>query len=173
MYYFGYGSNMLTARLKARVPSATPVATATLDGYELRFHKRSRDGSGKCNVSPSSHNDASVHGVIFEVNDSELDALDEAEKRGRGYVRQDVSVRTAASTVDAFAYVAQPAYIDQALLPYEWYHAIVVAGAREHALPSSYISQLGAVQTYPDPNQERRQKYRTLLHEAGYPLSKD
>lgn len=167
MLYFGYGSNMLTLRLQGRVPSAEPVATGTLKGYGLRFHKRSRDGSGKCNIV-SSPTDV-VHGVLFDVDPTELDALDEAEQRGRGYERRNVRVHGSPSAVDAFAYVAQPAYIDDALLPYEWYHALVLAGAREHGLPAPYIAQLGAMRSYPDPDDQRRQKYQALLEEAGYP----
>ncbi|MEF8796970.1 MAG: gamma-glutamylcyclotransferase family protein [Salinivenus sp.] len=168
MLYFGYGSNMLTARLRARVPSATPRSTGRLEGYRLRFHKRSQDGSGKCNIAPA--DDGTVYGIVFDVDAAELDALDEAEQRGRGYERSNVRVHGTSTSVKAFAYSAQPAYIDDALLPYEWYHALVLAGAREHELPASYIAELGSIRSYPDPNEARRRKYRTLLDDAGYPL---
>lgn len=170
MYYFGYGSNMLTPRLRARVPSAEPVLTATLDGHVLRFHKRSRDGSGKCNVVPSSADDARVHGVVFDVSSADLRALDEAEQRGRGYERTDVVVEGPDAAVEAFAYVAQPAYVDDALLPYDWYHALVLAGAREHGLSPSYVAQIENVPSYPDPSEERRRKHQALLQKAGFPL---
>ncbi|MFB6248924.1 MAG: gamma-glutamylcyclotransferase family protein [Salinibacter sp.] len=168
MLYFGYGSNMLTARLRARVPSATPRSTGHVDGYRLRFHKRSQDGSGKCNIVPA--DDAAVYGVVFDVDAGELDALDEAEQRGRGYERCDVHVRGTSASVKAFAYTAQPAYIDDALLPYEWYHALVLAGAREHKLPAPYTARLESIRSYPDPNEARRRKYRALLDDAGFPL---
>jgi hypothetical protein len=168
MYYFGYGSNMLTRRLRARVPSAVPVDTARLPDHRLRFHKRSRDGSGKCNIVPA--DDSEVHGVLFEVNREELGALDDAEQRGRGYERRDLQVRGPSSVVDAFAYVAQPAYVDDALLPYDWYRALVLAGAREHGLPPAYRTQLRAVRSYPDPDQDRRRRHQALLEEAGFPL---
>jgi cation transport regulator ChaC len=169
MYYFGYGSNMLTPRLRARVPSADPVMTGTLEGRTLRFHKQSQDGSGKCNVAPASGNDR-VHGVVFDVSSSDLSTLDEAEQRGHGYERQDVTVHGPSQTVEAFAYVAQSAYVDDALRPYEWYHALVLAGAREHALPPSYVAQLEAVQARPDPNQRRRRTHQPLLRRAGFSL---
>jgi len=172
MYYFGYGSNMLTPRLQARVPSATPVSTAVLDKHVLRFHKRSRDGSGKCNVVPVSHSEAAVHGVLFDIPSSGLQALDEFEKRGRGYARTEITVDGPSSSVDAFVYVAQSAYVDDTLLPYDWYRALVLAGARQHALPSSYITELEAVPSRPDPDQNRRQTHQTLLAEAGAPFTK-
>ena len=168
MHYFGYGSNMLTRRLRARVPSATPVGPGRLPSYRLHFHKRSRDGSGKCNIVPAEN--SLVHGVLFEVNPAELDALDEAEQRGRGYERRDLTVRGPTSPVEAFAYVAQPAYVEDALLPYDWYRALVLAGAREHGLPPAYVDQLAAVRSYPDPDQDRRREHQALLEEAGFPL---
>ncbi len=169
MYYFGYGSNMLTPRIRTRVPSAEPVMTASLDGWALRFHKRSRDGSGKCNIVPASSGER-VYGVVFDVSNSDLRALDEAEQRGRGYERQNVTIQGDSATLDAFAYVAQAAYVDDALLPYDWYHALVLAGARQHALPRSYVAKVEAVRSYPDPNRERRQAHQALLQEAGFPL---
>jgi hypothetical protein len=45
--YFGYGSNMLTARLKALCQSAKPVCVAFAEGYLLTFAKSSVEGSGK------------------------------------------------------------------------------------------------------------------------------
>jgi hypothetical protein len=167
-YYFGYGSNMLMARIRNRVPSATPITNASLPGYGLRFHKRSQDGSGKCNIISS--DDETVYGVVFEVNPDELDTLDEAEQQGRRYWRRSVTVEGEGTSIEAFAYVADPFFVDDTLLPYEWYHAIVVAGAREHNLPSDYIAQIEAVRSYPDPNEERRRRYRSLLEEVGYPL---
>jgi hypothetical protein len=137
-------------------------------GFRLRFHKRSQDGSGKCTIRPAG--DSVVYGVVFDVDASEVDALDEAEQRGRGYRRRDVRVDTGAASAEAFAYVAQPAYVDDALLPYEWYHALVLAGAREHELPGAYVARLASVRSYPDPNEARRRKYRALLDDAGYPL---
>jgi len=181
MYYFGYGSNMLTPRLQARVPSTQPVATVRLEDYELHFHKWvrledyelhfhkwSRDESGKCNIVPAPG--ATVYGVVFEVDTDELEALDEAEQRGRGYTREEVSLKGPDTSFNAFAYVAQPAYVDDALLPYDWYHGLVLAGAQQHDLPSRYIDQIAAVRSYPDPNEERRRKHQALLEEAGYPL---
>lgn len=168
MLYFAYGSNMLTERLQARVPSAQPQGRATLSGHGLSFHKRSRDGSGKCSLANSTDEASSVHGVLFEVSPDDLSALDEAEHRGYGYDRRKMSVQTTTRTVEAFAYVAQPAYVDRSLLPYDWYRALVVAGAQQHELPSSYWRRLQTVRTVPDPDVERRAKHRSLLRDAGF-----
>jgi gamma-glutamylcyclotransferase len=50
MYYFAYGSNMSLSRLRERVPSAEAVGCFSLNGHDLRFHKLSKDGSGKCDA---------------------------------------------------------------------------------------------------------------------------
>lgn len=168
MLYFAYGSNMLTERLRERVPSASPLNSAYLSGRTLRFNKRSRDGSGKCTLLDAEP-ESTVYGVVFEVAPGELTALDEAEHRGRGYERCQVRPRTSDGTCEAFAYVAQPAYIDNALVPYGWYKALVTAGARQHDLPDAYRAYLDAVRTYPDPNEHRRTKHRSLVRAAGYP----
>lgn len=167
MLYFAYGSNMLTERLRERVPSAQPLTSAHLPGRALRFHKRSIDGSGKCNLVDADR-ESVVHGVLFRVNPDELTALDEAEHRGRGYERCRVHPQTPNQTVEAFAYVAQPAYIDDALLPYDWYKALVVAGAHQHGLPQSYRGHLDEVRTYPDPDESRRAAHQSLVRAAGY-----
>lgn len=168
MLYFAYGSNMLTERLRERVPSAEPVTTATLSGRSLRFHKRSQDGSGKCTLVEAAAPTSEVYGVLFEFETEDLSALDEAEHRGRGYERHRVQPQTGDQRVDAFAYVAQPAYIDEALRPYDWYQTIVLAGAHQHELPSPYRTRLRTTRSYPDPNEDRRQKYQSLLRAAGF-----
>ena len=79
--YFAYGSNMSTARLRKRMPSCKPLGIATLPGHALRFHKRSKDKSGKCNAFASG-NDNSVIGVLFSFDPAERAKLDEAEGVG-------------------------------------------------------------------------------------------
>ena len=46
MLYFGYGSNMLLARIHQpdRAPSAETVGVGRLPAHVIRFHKRGRDG---------------------------------------------------------------------------------------------------------------------------------
>jgi gamma-glutamylcyclotransferase len=134
--YFAYGSNMLTRRLRERAPSARVVGPAVLRDHELHIHKKARDGSAKCNVVP--HPGAVVHGVLFELDDDDWAALDRAESRGAGYER--VAIDLDGRIADL--YVAQPGYIDEALLPFSWYLDFVVAGAREHGLPEEYVARI-------------------------------
>jgi gamma-glutamylcyclotransferase len=156
MLIFSYGSNMCTPRLRARVPSARRVAVARLEGHQLRFHKRGRDGSSKADAYRTDAESDHVWGVVFQIDPSEKPELDRAEGLGHGYLEREVRVATAtAGTVTALMYYAAPAAIDARLLPFSWYTHFVISGAREHALPADYVSVLEAVAAVQDPDPER------------------
>lgn len=161
--YFGYGSNMLTARLRRRTPSAEPVGVAILKDHSLKFRKRSVDGSGKCDIvaAPPKH---VVYGVVFRMNASEKNALDTAEGFGKGYDRKSVRVAlTNGSECECVSYYATTT--DESLTPYDWYLALVSAGAEQHGLPSEYrefiSTQISRADLKPD-RQSRREALDVL-----------
>jgi gamma-glutamylcyclotransferase len=160
MKYFAYGSNMLEQRLKARkrVPLASFLSNASVTGYRLRFHKKSKDCSGKCNIARTDSPRDIVYGVLFEMPDDDLFALDKAEGVGQGYHRQDVSVMADGRDISALAYIADADYINEALVPYRWYHELVIAGAIQHTLSKDYIAGLRAVPYTNDPDSTRATK---------------
>src|SRR4249920_812082 len=91
--YFAYGSNMLTARLRERVPSATAIGIGRLEGHVLCWDKRSwRDGSGKCDAEYTGQRSDVVWGVVFEFELEEKPALDQAEGLGNGYMEKMVNI---------------------------------------------------------------------------------
>jgi len=158
--YFAYGSNMLAARIKARCPSARPLGVAQLPGHELRWHKRSKDGSSKCNVVPATGGQA-VFGVLYQIDTNERTLLDRYEGLGRGYREEKVTVILNGQAVDASAYVATNP--EQNLRPYAWYKAMVVAGAIEHGLPKPYIASLGTVEALEDPDRQRHEREMRIV----------
>jgi hypothetical protein len=160
-FYFAYGSNMLTSRLKARTPSATPQGTAFVEGHRLTFDKKSTDGSGKCDIDVTGNSADRVYGVLFTISTAEAAALDEAEGLGNGYRKGDVQAATPNGTSSAVAYFATEK--DPARQPYHWYKEFVVAGAVEHALPDAYIEGLRDVPSQPDPDSSRRAKNEAVL----------
>ncbi len=165
--YFGYGSNMLTARLKARCNNATPLGVASLSNFSINFSKRSVDQSGKATLVPS--NGSVVHGVMFRVPIKERKHLDHAEGLGHGYERlDDVEV---ANVVAVSTYIALSEQMDEALKPYEWYHALVVAGAEQHALPAAYLARLRRTEFVSDAKLDRKSRLDALcaLDATGYP----
>ncbi len=157
---FAYGSNMLTGRIRKRCPSATALGIAELHGHELRWHKRSRDGSGKCNVMQTSDATAVVYGVLYEIPVGEKPALDKAEGLGNGYEVRNGDV--AFNGAPRMAAIYHATDIDPSLKPYTWYKAFVVAGAKEHNLPDKYIGRLVATDAIEDPDRERHARNRRL-----------
>lgn len=152
--YCAYGSNMCSARLRRRVPNFAVVGRAVLADHELRFRKRSRDGSSKCDVVPAVGR--VVHGVVFDVPWREKSSLDAAEGLGQGYREICCSVTTAEGlAIEAFMYVAEPNAVDESLVPYSWYKRIVVAGACEHGVATSYIAWLEEAPCHDDPDVKR------------------
>jgi gamma-glutamylcyclotransferase (GGCT)/AIG2-like uncharacterized protein YtfP len=152
--YFAYGSNMLTSRLRGRAPSARVAGRAELRRHALRIHKRARDGSAKCDAFFTGLETDRVFGVLFALDDGDWESLDRAEGRGNGYQRIEVEVVAEAPsprTKAAQVYIAQPSHIDADLLPYTWYLDIVVAGAREHGLPTEYVAGIAAHPAMPAP----------------------
>ena len=165
--YFAYGSNMLTERLRRRVPSTRPVGRARLDGWKLCFHKRGADGSAKCDIIEAK---ASVHGVLFDIDPDERHLLDRAEGLGSGYDIANVELATARGALDAFCYVASPSHIDGELLPFGWYRDFVLHGAFEHELPQAYRQRLRQVEYLSDDNTARAAKNRKIVSASGLRL---
>lgn len=167
--YFTYGSNMLEQRLRAknRVPDATPVGTAVIQGYQLRFHKKSNDKSGKCNLFQTGTQDHVVYGVVFDVPENQLKALDKAE--GSDYHHEPIKVALLdGNHLCTLTYIAGADVIDDSLIPYDWYHSLVVAGAEQHRLPQDYISMIKAVRSLPDPKPDRGSKLEAEVALLAY-----
>lgn len=149
LVYFAYGANMITARLRERVPSATPVGIGRLVGHALRWNKRSAiDGSGKCDAEATDRDEDTVWGVLFTLAATDKPALDAAEGLDAGYTEKRVRILTEYGPVTAITYCAVDK--DPSLRPYHWYKDLVITGAREHALPNRYRSRLELEPTVAD-----------------------
>jgi len=178
--YFAYGSNMLPARLRARCPSARVVGLGEAVGFDLEFSKVSQDGSGKATLREVA--DIVTPGVLFEIAATELIALDKAEGLGVGYDRLDdfvIKNTTSGAEVSSRTYVATA--IDTNLTPYDWYLALVIAGACKQGLDGGHIERLRGVEYRIDAKPDRKGRsdasaalrsegfddYRLLLRAAG------
>ncbi len=150
---FAYGTNMLARRLEQRVPGARRLGRAVLRGHQLRWHKLGNDGSGKCDVVPTAHDEGLIHGVLYEIAAADKAALDRAEGLGAGYDEKLVAVESEEGRLQAHLYFATR--IDPTCLPFTWYKALVVAGALENALPPSYIDGLEATPAVEDADAAR------------------
>ena len=151
--YFAYGSNMCTNRLRERTPSARSVGVGSVRGHQLRWHKKSYDGSGKCDLFFTADDNHLVHGVLFEISVSEKKRLDTVEGLHQGYDEKMVEVVTASGVIPAVTYFAT--VIDKFRRPYEWYKRFVVEGAIEHGLSEQYVQELQAIESIEDPDIDR------------------
>lgn len=144
---------MCTNRLRERTPSAQPVGIGSVRAHQLRWHKKSYDGSGKCDIFSTGDHDHWVHGVLFEISRLEKDLLDAVEGLHQGYEEKTVEVLTASGAIPAVTYYAT--VIDDAVRPYEWYKRFVVEGAIEYGLPDYYVQELQLIEILTDPDTER------------------
>lgn len=167
--YFAYGSNMLTTRLQDRCGSAAVKTIAAVRGRRLSFSKIGKDGSGKATLDPA-ETGYTVIGVVFEIEESEADALHMAE--GPGYECKDDFIVTCLRTGETLAtrtYLA--VHNDHTLKPYDWYLALVLAGIDEHRLGDDYAAlyRLRAYDIDDDPKRNERIKAHKALERAGIP----
>lgn len=151
--YFAYGSNMSFKRLKKRVKSAMPKGRGVLRCHCLKFHKVSKDSSGKCDIPPATEADA-VWGRLYHIDAKEKELLDCAEGRGHGYEDKCVTVELdSGQTVHAMTYYATKK--DCTLKPYTWYIKHILIGAKEACLPPDYIKKIEEVEADEDPCKKR------------------
>ncbi|NVJ49746.1 MAG: gamma-glutamylcyclotransferase [Gammaproteobacteria bacterium] len=155
MYYFAYGSNMSIARLKARVKSAVSHGCYVLKKHDLKFHKRSKDGSSKCDAFFTSNQEDKVYGILFEIDPAHKPLLDKAEGLGFGYSEKQVKVQSNdGARILAVTYYATDLVDD--LEPYTWYTEHCLIGAREGNVPQEYIEQkIASIQAVEDPDKQR------------------
>jgi gamma-glutamylcyclotransferase len=149
MRYAAYGSNLHPLRLSERISSAKLIGTSFLPDWSLRFHKRSLDKSGKCNIVSGS---SGIHIAIYDISIADKTTLDKIEGLGSGYVEISLAVPDIG---ECKAYAAEDSYIDNTLDPYDWYKELVLIGARAHNFPVEYIDKIDAVIACPDLDSRR------------------
>jgi gamma-glutamylcyclotransferase (GGCT)/AIG2-like uncharacterized protein YtfP len=142
-FYFAYGSNMSSARLRARVSDARAIGAARLPGFGLVFDKPGRDGTAKANLQPA--RGAVAHGVLWEMEAEALSRLDDFEP---GYTRrlhlvEAPSSSTMGARIEAWAYLHPGSDLETSPSPAYLRH--LLDGVREHALPSEMRHRLEAL----------------------------
>jgi len=141
--YFAYGSNLSTAVLRERCPSARQIDIGRVDGHRIGFTRRSiKRGGGVADLVPAATR--AVWGALFELSDDDLAALDRCEGVPRAY-RRDLweIVRPNRSPSSAWVYVVTEKQTE--LQPSYGYWRLIVEGAREAGLPHDYVEELEAL----------------------------
>ena len=159
--YFAYGSNLPRARLEARLGKVAVSGAGWLRGYQLRFHKRGIDGSGKCDAWFSGNDADEVHGAMFVLSATQLTRLDGFE--GAGYACHSVVAHTASGPREVVTYRAHEHAIASGLQPFDWYLALVRHGAHEHGLPGWYRARMDTIESMEDVDTERARHHFDLI----------
>lgn len=126
--YFAYGSNLCAEQMARRCVGAVDPRPAVLDGHTWLINQR---GVATVRAAPG----ARVHGVVWQVSDDDLAALDLAESVPAHYRRFRLPVRTQTGSELVWVYIdyrvrpgpARPGYLERVLdgaarqrLPAEW-----------------------------------------------------
>lgn len=146
-----------------RAPSAVLIGIAKHPGYRLTFHKKSSDGSSKCNMFESGSETDEVIGAIYRLNSEHKNYLDRFEDKGYGYLDNQIILSHDGTEYTCFTYRAQQSHIVDDLKPYHWYKTLVVLGANYLGFPSEYTSTIEAVESIEDPDAKRRREKEMLI----------
>lgn len=125
--------------MRVRAPGAVPLGAARLPGWRLTFTADAPDdGYGVPHIEPDPADD--VWGVLWELTDTDLGALDDYE--GSAYTRGAVVVSHDERNVEAVVYLATPTGYRK---PSPTFMQQLVRGAEAHGLPSEYVDRLKGV----------------------------
>jgi len=151
---------MLSSSLIARCLSAKTVGIASASKHALEFSNLSSDGSGNATLFENT-DEAKRPGVLFEFEMNERDALDKFKGAGHGYDRVDgFYIVTGTETIITTTYLASHRH--KALVPFNWYLALVVAGVLEHELGDKHVSLLQNTNFELDANSDRKSRIAAI-----------
>ena len=130
--YFAYGSNLCPRQMAERCPEATNPRPAVLGDHDWLINQR-----GVATVESFAGNQ--VHGVLWQLSDQDLAALDSAEGVPVRYRRDRLTVVTGDGSSPAWVYIdhrvdpgpPRPGYLDR-----------IIGGAVQHGLPGRWIEFL-------------------------------
>ncbi len=142
--YFGYGSNMNLASLRAKGVDPRASERAGLRGWRPRFNVCHffRHEGGVGNIELTSDTSDVVWGVVHLCENEHLLQLDAVEAYGHGYDRVEVSVHTDRSERRAIAYVGMPSFLDEGCRPTQRYLNILLKGAAAAGVDPTYLDAL-------------------------------
>lgn len=107
--YFAFGSNLDAVQMKARCPSASHIANAHLDDWQLEFAGWS-SGWGGSVANIEQKKGSKCPGVVWQVSRKDLAKLDRFEGHPWCYRRQTVWVSTPNGAMECFTYIMDYAF---------------------------------------------------------------
>ena len=171
LHYLAYGSNLHPLRIGARLGVVKRVGTVVLPGWRFAMHKRGEDGSGKGNLVACA--DSHAWGVVYRLQDNMKTLLDDYEGEGYDCVTLQLSLPQQSRTqmLDCFAYLAMPEWIDDRLLPHDWYAELIEHGARHAGFPAAYVDWIARHPRCPDD--VGAQRHQQLLQRMRVETTKE
>lgn len=128
MLYFAYGMNTNTQGMARRCPGAVAFGRARLLGHRFRF-------SGPADVQVDRYN--YVDGVLWDITDECLRALDMLEGYPHYYDRKNAKVEFGGKEYRAMVYYMQPGNKNSP--PSSGYFNMVLEGYKEFAVPTTQL----------------------------------
>jgi gamma-glutamylcyclotransferase (GGCT)/AIG2-like uncharacterized protein YtfP len=132
--------------MKRRCPSSRFVSVAKLINHRLAFTRKSnRRGCGSADAIPAQS--YILWGVIYEIEQSEITNLDEAEnfvpgRAQNGYTRQQTEVFSDGEDKPVLVSIYFAEKQKNPPLPSAEYKQLIVEGAKHWKLPQEYIGEL-------------------------------
>lgn len=96
--YFAYGSNLLLKQMKDRCPDHRIIGKGILKGYCWIISTR-----GFANIITSNCDE--VHGVVYEISESDEKSLDYYEGADRGYRKEMVTIELGNQKKNCLVYI--------------------------------------------------------------------
>ena len=159
MLYFAYGSDLDPEEMKVCCPGHAVVGLAVLHDHRLAFPLYSNHWQGGVAGLVHAHGER-VWGVLFELSDTDLQALDEHDGwKGPGnqhnlYEREPVTVElvrpldgSAPRRVRAATYSPR---VSNPSPPSRRYLVALLRGAEHHRLPEEYVERLRGIAAAPE-----------------------
>lgn len=165
IYYFAYGSNLHPLRLVRRISSAKLIAPSSVIGYQLKFNKKGRDNSSKCNIEFTGSERDVVYGAVYEIDEHDLATLDKIEGLNHGYIHQGLTLKIDGHSSNVITYVAMPAYLDGQDKPFDWYKQLVLSGMAYWKFDKSYVQRYLSIGSKADNNLKRSKQMELFLKE--------
>lgn len=128
MLYFAYGMNTNPGEMAHRCPGAVSLGHARLINHAFRFAQHA-------DVELTS--DSFVDGVLWEITEKHLEALDQLEGYPYYYDRVVATVVHQARSYHALVYRMQPGMPDSE--PTRGYYNLVQEGYRAHGVPTDQL----------------------------------
>ena len=147
MLYFAYGSNMNWEQIRKRCPSARFLGVAAMRNQRIAFTRKStKRCCGVADVVPE--NGRTVWGVVYEICDHDIGALDFSEgyrpnRNENSYWRRECMVfldNDDKQPLTVHTYFAE--HQQNPPCPNAEYMELILSGARYWHLPQEYIHEL-------------------------------